>query len=113
RERQHDAQHHQCQEGGQEPAVDRPPPVGDRSPFDAAHHHCVPPIGVTPSSWCTAARNASPRTSKFLNWSKLAQAGESSTTLSSAGSAAASPAACSTAASSVPEISYGTASPSV
>jgi hypothetical protein len=34
----------------------------------------------TPSRPATSATKASPRTSKFLNWSKLAQAGDSKTT---------------------------------
>jgi hypothetical protein len=47
----------------------------------------------------------SPRTSKFLNWSKLAQAGDSITTGPEPSSAAASSAAWASAFSSVPEIS--------
>ncbi len=56
--------------------------------------------GSAATSW----RNVSPRTSKFRNWSKLAQAGDRRTT-SSSPVRAASRAASSTATSNVPEIS--------
>src|SRR5690606_11237952 len=81
-EGEHDPQPHQRQEGGEEPPVYRPPPVGDRASIDAADHQSVPPVraeaGSTPASASAAVRKASPRTSKFLNWSKLAQAGDNS-----------------------------------
>src|SRR5690606_27545028 len=104
-EGQHDPQPHQREEGGEEPAVDGPPPVGDRASVDTADHQSLPPAGATSASASAALRKASPRTSKFLNWSKLAQAGDNSTTASSASSFAASSAASETARSSVPATS--------
>ena len=68
---------------------------------------------TTPGIASTKSVNAFPRTSKFGYWSKLAQAGDSSTTGSLAVDAPASRAAPSMAADSVPLISYGTLPSSV
>src|SRR5690606_12979765 len=105
REGEHNAQSHQHQKCREEPAVNRPPPGGDAACIGPADHWFVPPIGSTPSRARTISRNASPRTSKFLNWSKLAQAGERRTTGSACVASLASRLACSTAAAIVPEIS--------
>src|SRR5690606_16917314 len=107
RKGQDNTEPHEREERSQKPAIHGPPPHGDRASVKTAYlgHQRVPPTGWTPFMDCTACLKASPRISKFLNWSKLAQAGESSTTASLPSSAAASAAACSTAASSVPAIS--------
>src|SRR5690606_23802492 len=100
-----DTKAQQHQEGRKKPAVDRPPPCGDRAAIGAADHGFVPPIGSTPSRPRTISRNASPLTSKFLNWSKLAQAGDRRMTASPPVSREASCVACSTATATVPELS--------
>ena len=100
---EHRTQHHQAEQAKQRPLVDGPPPLGNRAAVRAckADHAAAPPF--TARSSCTTARKTSPRSSKLLNWSKDAQAGESSTTFNSASSAIASREAASTARSSVPQ----------
>ena len=66
-----------------------------------------------PGSSETALTKASPLTSKFGYWSKLAQAGESSTTAPGRFPARASRMAAATAFSSVPHFSTGMVEPSV
>src|SRR5690606_20361990 len=105
REGQDDAQPHQRQERRQEPAIHRPPPDRNRAPVQTTCHQRAPLMSVIPLRAPTAVLKASPRTSKFLNWSKLAQAGDSSTAASPPPSRTASRAACSTATARVPEIS--------
>src|SRR5690606_22988176 len=105
REGQDHAQSHPVQQGFEQPAGDRPPPGADETAVGAAYHGVSPSIISTPSRALTASRNAAPRASKFLYWSKLAQAGDRRTTGSGAGSSAASRAACSTATGIVSEIS--------
>ena len=81
RERHDEADHHQRSEGTEQPPIDGPHPIGDGAAFRSRHHDYAPP----PSSVeRRRARNASPRASKLANWSNEAQAGDSSTTGSSA-----------------------------
>src|SRR5690606_18645050 len=83
-QRQHRAKHHQTNKTQQRPLVDGPPPLGGKAAIGACEtdHAAAPPVSA--STRCTSRRNMSPRSSKFLNWSNEAQAGESSTTRISA-----------------------------
>ena len=80
------------------PCGARPAPAGATPAGGTPLHRASPP------SAATAARNRSPRSSKSRNWSKLAQAGASSTTSPGWASRAARP----TARSSVPASCTGT-----
>src|ERR1700747_2783992 len=75
----------------------------DQTSFSHAHT-----TGGTPGSAVTRSRKRAPRISKLRYWSNEAQAGDSNTTASASCEASASREACSTATSSVCEISCGT-----
>src|SRR5579885_1048376 len=80
------------------PAIDRPPPARDGALIGAREGHAR-----SPGSAVTSARNASPRASKFTNWSKDAQAGDSKTTAPVRRSRVAAARAALTAAASSPQ----------
>ena len=104
RQHHHVAEADQRQQRRQRPAVDGPPPTAEGGIVGAARSAIRRPSRAARPA--TSSRKRSPRASKPLNWSQLAQAGESSTTGAAPAKAAA--AAAGTAASSVPAIACGT-----
>ena len=96
--------------GGQRDAVDRPPPGGEAASVGAREAHDASRTAMSDKARRRRAK-ASPRASKSRNWSKEAQAGDSSTTGAGVCEARASAAASCTARSSVPASSYGHAAP--
>ena len=74
RQRQHVADADQHRQRHQRHAVHAPPPAAENGGIRAGkcRHYSAPP--------CARAAKRSPRASKFANWSKLAAAGENSTT---------------------------------
>ena len=106
REGQHDAEPHQRQEGGQEPAVDGPPPVGDGAAVETAA------ASVHPSDRLDALDSMHGLPEGFaadLEILELVEAGagrrQQHDRFARCVAAPHRAAACSTAASSVPEIS--------
>ena len=97
RQREDDPAEHKPAERRQQQPIDGPPPIAERRSFHA-RDHAPPPNSVFPcspdsamvsrrltrsgdaGSARTRSRNLAPRTSKFGNWSKEAQAGDSRTT---------------------------------
>ena len=82
-------QHHDVAEAdqradrAQRPAIDRPPPAAEQRVVGARQRRHQ---AALPAPACaTSAAKRSPRASKPVNWSKLAQAGDSSTTGARAG----------------------------
>src|SRR5687767_14663936 len=87
-QRQQPAEDDEAGDGEEGPADDRPPPAAEQAGIGAGergHGAALRALGGTApcASWAmawTSVRNRSPRCSKFWNWSKEAQAGDSSTT---------------------------------
>ncbi len=86
RQRHYEADHHQCNERPDQPPVRGAHPIRDGSALHSRNHALYSPCcarvsaRTRPSSHlATQARKASPRASKFANWSNDAQAGDSST----------------------------------